>query len=85
VASSLATGLTCRLSFHPRSTEGAGDEPDRGGKLQTALGIALTSPAAHFHNDKMLWLKEHRVAIDWSGCENLKDAVAVYAAEPKRK
>jgi hypothetical protein len=45
----------------------------------------LTSHSAHFHGDKMLWLREHMVAIDWSGCENLKDAVAVYAPEPKRR
>ena len=57
----------------------------RRGKLQKVgddvLGIALTSHAPHFHGDKMLWLREHMVAINWSGCE----AVAVYAPEPKRR
>jgi hypothetical protein len=61
----------------------------RRGKLQKVgddvLGIALTSHAAHFHGDKMLWLRDHIVAINWSGWEDLKDAVAANAREPKRR
>jgi len=62
----------------------AGPKPRQSTQLRKG-GIALTSHSAHFRGDKMLWLREHMVAIDWSGYENLKHAVAVYAPEPKRR
>jgi hypothetical protein len=39
---------------------------------------ALTSHAEYFDGDKMMWLKRHMIAIDWSNCEDLKDEVAAY-------
>ncbi len=48
------------------------------------FGIALTSHAAHFQDDKMLWLKEHMAAINWSSREDLKKEVAAYPPEAKR-
>jgi hypothetical protein len=49
------------------------------------FGIALTSHAQYFHGDKMLWLKEHALAIEWSNCEDLKEKVEAYSPEPKRR
>jgi hypothetical protein len=48
-------------------------------------GVDEREAIAHFHGDKILWLREHMAAIDWSGCENPKDGVAVYAPVPKRR
>ncbi len=41
-------------------------------------GFALSSHAIHFQGDKMLWLQEHMDAINWSGCEDLREEVACY-------
>jgi len=41
-------------------------------------GIALTSHAAHFQGDKMLWLKQHMAGIIWTDCEEIKEAVEAY-------
>jgi hypothetical protein len=48
-----------------------------------AFGIALTSHVAYFHNDKLVWLKAHMAAVDWSDCEDLRQEVAAYSRECK--
>jgi hypothetical protein len=40
--------------------------------------IALTCHADYFDGDKAMWLMEHMEGIDWSGCEDIKDAVEAY-------
>ena len=40
--------------------------------------IALTTHAAYFDGDKVMWLMENMDGINWSGCEDVKDAVEAY-------
>jgi len=44
-------------------------------------GIALATHETFFRTDNMLWLRQNMEAIDWSGCESLQGAVAVYKAD----
>jgi hypothetical protein len=41
-------------------------------------GVAVATHATYFHGDKMLWLHDNIEAIDWGGCEILREQVAAY-------
>ena len=42
--------------------------------------VALSSHAIYF-GDKMAWLKLHHEAIDWNGCEDLRQEVLAYVTQ----
>jgi hypothetical protein len=43
--------------------------------------IGLATHETYFRSDNMLWLQKNIEAIDWSGCEALKDEVSCYKSD----
>jgi hypothetical protein len=47
-------------------------------------GVALARHADYTTGDKLLWLKTHIEAIDWTDCEDLRQTVVDYDPEDAR-